>query len=134
VADNRITELAELDNDLLKDLLQELDASGLDMALTGFDESKLDGLLSAVLQGEIQDEDFDADAVAESITEPVNKPGGYMAARAPPADVRGQHQGCRCAAADGWKDCQLDHHRPSVKCRLYRRYEGCIENRERPHA
>jgi DNA modification methylase len=75
VADNRIAELVEMDDDLLKGLLQELDASGLDMDLTGFDESALDDLLSAAPQGEVREDDFDAEAAAESIAEPATKSG-----------------------------------------------------------
>jgi hypothetical protein len=75
VADNRIAELAEIDTDLLKGLLTELDVDGFDMDLTGFDEGELGRILVATPQGPLQEDDFDAEAVAESITEPVTKPG-----------------------------------------------------------
>ena len=45
IADNRIAELAEWDNPMLKDLLQEIDTGEMDMELTGFDEASLEDLL-----------------------------------------------------------------------------------------
>ena len=42
VADNRIAELAENDDDALKELLAELEASGLDLELAGFDADGLE--------------------------------------------------------------------------------------------
>lgn len=41
VADNRIAELAEMDNDILKGILLELEDSDLDLDVTGFDEDAL---------------------------------------------------------------------------------------------
>jgi ParB-like chromosome segregation protein Spo0J len=41
IADNRIAELAEMDDALLKDLLVELDAGEFDIELTGFDRKRL---------------------------------------------------------------------------------------------
>jgi ParB-like chromosome segregation protein Spo0J len=41
VADNRIAELAEIQNDAIQSLLAELDGEGLDMDLTGFDSESL---------------------------------------------------------------------------------------------
>jgi len=46
IADNRIAELAEVDNAELKDLLQELDTGAFDMDLTGFDEKELEKLMA----------------------------------------------------------------------------------------
>jgi len=47
LADNRLPELAETDNRLLKDVLQELDVGLIDMELTGFDEHDLEELMTA---------------------------------------------------------------------------------------
>lgn len=47
IADNRIAELAEMDNTLLKDLLQELDTGAFDMELTGFDEEATEELMTS---------------------------------------------------------------------------------------
>ncbi len=46
IADNRIAELAEIDNLLLKDLFQEIDTGNIDMDLTGFDNVELEKLMS----------------------------------------------------------------------------------------
>lgn len=46
IADNRLTELAEVDEAGLRDLLGELKATDLDMELTGFDPEALDKALS----------------------------------------------------------------------------------------
>ena len=52
LADNRIAELAERDNALLKDLLQELDTGGINMDLTGYTEQALEELMTQTHQGE----------------------------------------------------------------------------------
>lgn len=55
IADNRLAELAEMDQGALKDLLQELDTGELDMELTGFDEAALAELMTAVGAGGMGD-------------------------------------------------------------------------------
>jgi ParB-like chromosome segregation protein Spo0J len=45
IADNRIAELAEIDNAALKDLLETLDDGQNDMDLTGFDAAELERLM-----------------------------------------------------------------------------------------
>jgi DNA modification methylase len=52
LADNKIASLAELDNDLLKEVLLELDTGALDMDLTGFDSSELEDLMTQVHVGD----------------------------------------------------------------------------------
>jgi len=46
IADNRIAELAEPDNALLKDILQDLDTGAFDMDLTGFDVGEMERLMT----------------------------------------------------------------------------------------
>ena len=46
VADNRIAELAEIDNGVLKDLLTDMDTGALDMDLTGYDNDALENLMT----------------------------------------------------------------------------------------
>src|SRR5690606_12942742 len=48
IADNRIAELADVDETLLKDLIQEIDTGELDLELTGFSEDELERLLTVV--------------------------------------------------------------------------------------
>ena len=69
VAMNKIS--GEWDVEKLKELLKDIDLSGLDMALTGFSDEELEGLIGEVdLGGE---EDFDVD---EELAKPVySKPG-----------------------------------------------------------
>ena len=54
IADNRIAELAERDNAILKDLLQELDTGANDMDLTGYTEQALEELMTQTHQEEDQ--------------------------------------------------------------------------------
>lgn len=46
IADNRIAELAETDNTMLKDLIEEIDTGMIDMELTGFTEEELEKLMT----------------------------------------------------------------------------------------
>ena len=46
IADNRIAELADMDNSALKDLLSEMDTGALDMELTGYDGTVLENLMT----------------------------------------------------------------------------------------
>ena len=52
IADNKIAELAETENDILKDLLQELDTGEIDLSITGFDENEIGQLMSQIHQEE----------------------------------------------------------------------------------
>jgi len=45
IADNRLAELSEMDNTMLKDLIQEIDTGEIDLTLTGYDEDALESLL-----------------------------------------------------------------------------------------
>lgn len=76
VADNRIAELAEMDDALLKDLLVEMNYSDLEFDLTGYSEKDLDKLLAQFnTPGEVIEDNFDAEAEAAKIQEPVTKRG-----------------------------------------------------------
>lgn len=46
IADNRLAEISELDNQKLKDLIQELDTGEIDLELTGFTNQDLENLMS----------------------------------------------------------------------------------------
>ena len=48
IADNRIAELSEMDNTMLKNLLQEIDTGAIDMELTGFTEDELESLMTEI--------------------------------------------------------------------------------------
>lgn len=61
IADNRIAELAETDNAILKDLIEELDTGENDLDLTGYDAEELDNLMSQFHQDvqEAEEDDFE---------------------------------------------------------------------------
>ncbi len=51
VADNRVAELAEIDQELLKDIIQELDTGAIDIELTGYEVAEIENMLTAVYDG-----------------------------------------------------------------------------------
>ena len=75
VADNRIAELASIDNDELAKLLSDLDGLDIDMELTGYSGKALDNLLADIRTHEVKEDGFDAAGAAASIQEPVSKRG-----------------------------------------------------------
>jgi len=75
VADNRIAELAEMDNTALKDLLQELDTGAFDMELTGFTDEELEDLMTQVHVEDDDKEDFDPAKALAEIVNPRITPG-----------------------------------------------------------
>lgn len=52
LADNRLGELAEMDNASLKDLLQELDTGEIDLELTGYKQNEIESLMTQIFQGD----------------------------------------------------------------------------------
>jgi ParB-like chromosome segregation protein Spo0J len=90
IADNRLSELSGWDDELLAAELHALNATGFDLALTGFEGEDLDRLLAPLDEGDgLIGED--ARAAGES---GVARRRSVAVGRAPPA-VRGQHQGRR---------------------------------------
>ncbi|MBR6343949.1 MAG: site-specific DNA-methyltransferase, partial [Selenomonadaceae bacterium] len=75
VADNRIAELASIDNDELAKLLSDLDELDIDMELTGYSGKALDNLLADIRTHEVKEDGFDAAEAVASIKEPVSKRG-----------------------------------------------------------
>ena len=67
IADNRLSELSETDELLLKDLLQELNTSELDLELTAYTADEIDQMLGSAK--EVQEDDFDADKALSEIDE-----------------------------------------------------------------
>jgi DNA modification methylase len=60
----------------LKDLLEEIDTSDLDVELTGFDVDEIDDLMASVLESkEVQEDNFDVDAAIEEVDESITQPG-----------------------------------------------------------
>ena len=71
LADNRVSQEAEWDNELLAIELGELSDLGFALELTGFDDSELDKLLPGELPAALTDED----SVPEVPETPITKPG-----------------------------------------------------------
>ncbi len=69
IADNKLGEVAQWDNEKLAALLKELD----DVDVTGFGDEEINELMSEFQ--ETKEEDFNADAEAEKIKKPVSKLG-----------------------------------------------------------
>jgi DNA modification methylase len=69
IADNRIAELAETDDDALKALLKELDGQ-IDLDLTGFDEDSLDDILDR-----LETTEDDTNTIPTPPVDPVTQPG-----------------------------------------------------------
>lgn len=77
LADNRLAEEAEWDDDKLAQVLAELQGAGIDLTITGFDTDELDKALAKVTAGgegegtsRRQDEQEDAEPPAEPVTQP----------------------------------------------------------------
>ena len=74
MADNRLAELADMNNTMLAELLVEYDTGELPIELTGYTEEDLEGILSAIA-GEDDAEPNDQDNELEQPCSPMTKPG-----------------------------------------------------------
>lgn len=72
IADNRIAELSELDDELVRDLLAEID----DAELAGFTQQEYDDLFR--YGNDIKEDDFDVAAVVDAIETPTAKRGNVF--------------------------------------------------------
>ena len=70
IADNKLTELGEWSEELLRLELGDLREAGFDLALTGFDQDELDRLLVVETDG-----DGDPEDAPEPPADPISKPG-----------------------------------------------------------
>lgn len=75
IADNRIAELSEVDQDELSRLVAELDAGDYDTGLLGFSDKDIAALLASVEKEQVEEDNFDVSGALDSITEPEVKPG-----------------------------------------------------------
>jgi len=71
IADNRIAELAEIDNAMIKDLLEELGDGDVDVDLTGFTADAMEEL---VIQGQQDESPVDLDPPEDESIRPVKCP------------------------------------------------------------
>lgn len=74
VADNRLSELSEIDNTKLADILSDMDTGEIPMILSGYSEDDLEGILTAIA-GEDDAEPNDQDDEQEQPCAPMCKPG-----------------------------------------------------------
>ena len=74
IADNRLAELAELDNSMLADMLQELDTGEIPLVYTGYTEEDLASILMG-LTGADDTINQQEDDVPEAPEEPISRPG-----------------------------------------------------------
>lgn len=74
LADNRIAELAEMDNAMLAELFEKIDLSGFDRELTGYTEDDWSDILDSFDEEAVDIEAAD-DALPELPDEPFTKPG-----------------------------------------------------------
>lgn len=65
----------EWDLPLLAELIDDLDKSGFDVSLTGFDAPDMDALFAEQNKGEVQEDNFDAQEEAAKIIDPTAKRG-----------------------------------------------------------
>lgn len=75
IADNRIAELSQIDEELLASLLTEISTGDFDSNLTGFSDKQIDNLLADFNLQEVKEDNFDPAAAAAEIKEPISKPG-----------------------------------------------------------
>ena len=75
LADNRLAELAQWDEELLADELSALQADGADMEAIGWTDDELAEMLESIEMLDTVDPDQDADDVPEIPEDPVSQPG-----------------------------------------------------------
>jgi len=63
IADNRLSELSHMDNQMLKDLIQEIDSGEIDLTLTGYDESEIERLMTQHFEAPDEFEMLDVDDI-----------------------------------------------------------------------
>lgn len=73
IALNKIS--GEWDNNLLASLLKDLDGSGYDITLTGFDLAEAQELFGSGSMENVHEDDFDADSALDAVSEPKTKTG-----------------------------------------------------------
>lgn len=73
-ADNRLAELADMNNTMLADILSEIDTGELPLELTGYTEADLEGIIGAIA-GQDDAEPNDQDNEYDQPLPPMSKPG-----------------------------------------------------------
>ncbi len=74
IADNRLAELSEIDQDILAHLVSELDGV-IDISLLGYSDKAISEMLASFGYDQVQEDDFDLDKTLQEIIEPISKLG-----------------------------------------------------------
>jgi len=77
IADNRIAELSDLDDEAVSQLLAEFEID-FDRELTGFSTKDIDKLIAQFEDKNVVDDEFDVDQAVAEVKEPVTKPGDII--------------------------------------------------------
>ncbi|MEB3103331.1 site-specific DNA-methyltransferase [Ferviditalea candida] len=75
IVDNKLNELAQWDTELLMDLIKDIDNSGFDVSLTGFDAAEIDELFRDKTAANVKEDNFNAEKAAAEIETPVTQKG-----------------------------------------------------------
>lgn len=75
IADNRIAELSEIDQEELMQLVVDLDTLDYDTGLLGYSDKSVAEMLAEYAKQDIKEDEFDVDAAAAEIDEPQSKLG-----------------------------------------------------------
>lgn len=75
IADNRIAELAEIDQEELNSLIHDLDSADYDMSRLGFSDKSIQEMLAEYGKETLSDDNFDVDKALEEIKDPITKRG-----------------------------------------------------------
>jgi DNA modification methylase len=75
IVDNKLNELSTWDEGLLVTMLKDLEQSGFDLELTGFDLAEVKDLFGSGSIENAHEDNFDEDGAASEITEPITRTG-----------------------------------------------------------
>ena len=76
LADNKIAELAEIDNDMLAEVFQDIDPDAIDIDITGYSEDEYNEIVSALMDATTPESgELDEDEIVEPPKQPVSRYG-----------------------------------------------------------
>ena len=70
VADNRIAELAEIDNKMLADIFADIDTGEIPLEMTGFTEKEVESLITGLAEALHKDDEEETDDVTDETEDP----------------------------------------------------------------
>lgn len=134
IADNRIAELAEIDNKMLAEMIGHIDTGEIPLELTGYLEEEYAEIIDALTDG-IDDQLNGLDAVIDPPKEPVTQPGDLwiLGGGATQSIMWRQHQPRRFGKTYGWRGSRPHSHRPALQCELRGRNGQETHHQKRQH-